>query len=159
MHSALNPWLHRHYSATKIEHLSNHLIICEMRLLKIFVCTPLGPPTDPEIFRVYVVMVILSPIPAWGEVVITGRHVMWTGGGIAAALLSVWALGFTRMSLSTLKMGQQPYYYLRLPMSFHRAIWSRDLNRRGFVATLQCAGAWVLTRRSLSDWQGTAAVL
>ena len=27
-------------------------------------------------------------------------------------------------------------------MSFHRAIWSQDLNRRGFSATLQYAGAW-----------------
>ena len=27
-------------------------------------------------------------------------------------------------------------------MSFHQAIWSQDLNGRGFAATFQCAGAW-----------------
>jgi len=31
--------------------------------------------------------------------------------------------------------------------------------QEGFVATLLIAGAWVLTRRHLSDWQGAAAIL
>jgi len=44
-----------------------------------------------------------------------------------------------------------PLYGILTKMSFHWAIRSHDLNRRGFVATLQCAGAWVLTRRCLSD--------
>jgi len=34
----------------------------------------------------------------------------------------------------------------RFVVSFRQAIWSQEMNRRGFAATLQCAGAW--------DWPG-----